>query len=193
MKKKVKVVSVKETLAVKIYWIEVLKGLWITNNHFVRNMTRHILNSIGVKTREKASETIQYPEERRYIHYRWRGRHRLTQKQDGFMRCTACMMCETACPDDCIHIIPGEALDPTVEKFPEEFFIDALRCCYCGLCAEVCPVDAIRLDVIEPEIASYTRDLIFTRDFLMGIDKDRPWEQWYFPKTDDKGAKTDAA
>lgn len=192
MQKKIVTIRVDLGVLEKIYWWEVLKGLLITNRHFMINMWRHTLRAFGFKT-QRPAETYQYPEEQRPIHGRWRGRHRLTLKQNGAMRCTACMLCETVCPCDCIHIVPGESPDPHVEKFPERFDIDILRCCFCGLCAEACPVDAIRMDVPEVELAGYSRDIIFTKEFLMGIDKSRPWEQWQVYNDNIKEKKSDAA
>ncbi|MBM3329978.1 MAG: NADH-quinone oxidoreductase subunit I [Calditrichaeota bacterium] len=180
------------TVAEQIYWIEVLKGVWITHLHFVRNMWGHILHAFGIRTKNPPAETFQYPEVRRPIDRRWRGRHRLTVKQNGAMRCTACMLCETICPCDCIHITPGESPDPHVEKFPERFDIDILRCCFCGLCAEACPVDAIRMDVHEFDLAGYTRDIIYTKEFLLGQTKQRPWEKW-LPESDEPKQLKDAA
>lgn len=179
MQKKVVTLTIEPGLAEKVYWIEVLKGLWITNRHFWANMWTHTLRVLGLKKdKGRYFTTYQYPEERRPVHERWRGRHRLTVKPNGAMRCTACMLCETICPCDCIHITPGESPDPHVEKFPERFDIDILRCCFCGLCAEACPVDAIRMDVHDFALAGYSRDIIYTREFLMGITKERPWESW---------------
>jgi len=162
----------------QIYWIEVIRGLWITNRHFWVNMWRHCAKALGFQPKERAAATYQYPEERRPVHPRWRGRHRLTLKQNGAMRCTACMLCETVCPSDCISITPGESPDPAVEKFPERFDIDILRCCFCGMCVEACPLDAIRMDLQDWTQVGYTRDIIYTKEFLMGIDKNRPWEEW---------------
>ena len=179
MLKKVTTLAIDPGLPEKIYWLEILKGLWITNRHFFVNMWAHTLRVCGLrKDKGRFYATFQYPEERRPIHERWRGRHRLTVKQNGAMRCTACMLCETICPCDCIHITPGESPDPHVEKFPERFDIDILRCCFCGLCAEACPVDAIRMDVHDFELAGYTRDIIYTKEFLMGMTDRRPWESW---------------
>ncbi len=193
MEKKVRELEVRLGFEGNIYWIEVLRGLWVTNRHFVVNMWRHIWRLLGVKGRIRPAETYQYPEERRPVHYRWRGRHRLTVRQNGAMRCTACMLCETVCPCDCIHIVPGESPDPAVEKFPEWFTIDLLRCCFCGFCAEACPRDAIRMDVFEPEMAGYTRDIILTKEFLLGIDTRRPWERWHRQLPEVKGGRAEVA
>ncbi len=194
MNKKITTVSFDPGVAEQIYWIEVIKGLWITNRHFWRNLAFHIARIFGAKQNGAvASATYQYPEVIRPIDIRWRGRHRLTVKQNGAMRCTACMLCETICPCDCIHITPGESPDPHVEKFPERFDIDILRCCYCGLCAEACPVDAIRMDVHDFNISGYTRDIIFTKEFLMGVDKKRPWEEFRFEESEEKKQIPDAA
>jgi len=194
MPKKVTTLIVDVGVAEKIYWIEVIRGLWITNRHFWHNMAYHVGAMFGAKrTDAAASATYQYPEVKRPIDVRWRGRHRLTVKQNGAMRCTACMLCETVCPCDCIHITPGESPDPTVEKFPERFDIDILRCCFCGLCAEACPVDAIRMDVQDFNLAGYSRDIIYTKEFLLGTDKKRPWEQMVLQEPADVKELNDVA
>jgi len=194
MPKKVTTLTVDVGVAEKIYWIEVIRGLWITNRHFWANMAFHVSRMFGAKQNgEVASATYQYPEVKRPIDVRWRGRHRLTVKQNGSMRCTACMLCETVCPCDCIHITPGESPDPMVEKFPERFDIDILRCCFCGLCAEACPVDAIRMDVQDFNLAGYSRDIIYTKEFLLGIDKKRPWEEMVLQEAEPQKELSDAA
>ncbi len=186
MQKKVTTLTVPIGVKEQIYWVEVLRGLWITNRHFWVNMWRHTLKVFGFQPKKRPAATYQYPEERRPVHPRWRGRHRLTLKQNGAMRCTACMLCETVCPCDCIHITPGESPDPTVEKFPERFDIDILRCCFCGLCIEACPVDALRMDLQDWTQAGYTRDIIYTKEFLMGIERARPWEEWCVKRLQDQ-------
>jgi NADH-quinone oxidoreductase subunit I len=112
-----------------------LKGLQITVKHFFKN----------VLTRAE-TQTIQYPEEKKPYPPRNRGLHRLMQRDDGSVRCVACMCCPTVCPANCITIIPAETSDKRVEKYPAVFEIDELRCVVCGLCVEACPCDAIRMD-----------------------------------------------
>ncbi|MBA2539278.1 MAG: 4Fe-4S dicluster domain-containing protein, partial [Deltaproteobacteria bacterium] len=72
--------------------------------------------------------------------------HRLMQRDDGTVRCVACMCCPTVCPAHCITIVPAETDDKGIEKRPAIFEIDELRCVVCGLCVEACPCDAIRMD-----------------------------------------------
>lgn len=73
------------------------------------------------------------------------GRHVLTERDDGSLRCVACFLCETACPAGCIHIEAEEVRDTPVEreKRPRVFEIDFLRCAFCGLCVDVCPSEAL--------------------------------------------------
>ena len=119
------------------YLIPTLKGLRITMRHFFRNVIH-----------KKDTVTLQYPEEDRAHPPRFRGEHRLMKRDDGAVRCVACMMCPTVCPANCITIIPEESDDPTIEKRPAVFEIDSLRCVLCGLCVEACPCDAIRMDTL---------------------------------------------
>ena len=89
--------------------------------------------------------TLNYPEEVYPYGPRFKGNHVLTVKKDGSLRCTACMLCATNCPADCIKITASEHEDPAVEKFPVKYEIDILRCVFCGYCEEACPVDAVRM------------------------------------------------
>jgi NADH-quinone oxidoreductase subunit I len=94
-------------------------------------------------------ETVQYPEEKVTYPERFRGLHRLMLRDDGAVRCVACMCCPTVCPAHCITIVPEESDAKSIEKRPAIFEIDELRCIACGLCVEACPCDAIRMDTGE--------------------------------------------
>lgn len=100
---------------------------------------------IGNLMAQKKMPTVNYPEEKYEYGPRFKGNHVLTVKKDGSLRCTACMLCATNCPADCIKITASEHEDPSVEKFPISYEIDILRCVFCGFCEEACPVDAIRM------------------------------------------------
>jgi NADH-quinone oxidoreductase subunit I len=157
------------TLWERLYVPEVIRGLSVTTFHFFRNLSLHILHSLGFAEKTKAAYTTQYPEERKRYPDTYRGSHRLTLKEDNSVRCTACYLCATACPANCIFIEAGEHPDPTVEKFPVRYEIDTLRCIYCGMCVEACPCDAIRMDTyVHPRIWGYTRaDFIEPKEVLM--------------------------
>ena len=89
-------------------------------------------------------------------------------REDGQVRCVACMMCPTVCPAHCITIVAEEAPDGSIEKRPKIFEIDELRCVVCGLCAEACPCDAIRMDSGEHAHPTYRRvDGILDKEELM--------------------------
>lgn len=124
----------RESLNSKWYLPGILAGLGFTMKKMVKNIFR-----------PKQMTTLNYPEEKHEYSPRFKGNHVLTVKKDGSLRCTACMLCATNCPADCITIVASEHDDPEVEKFPIHYEIDILRCVFCGFCEEACPVDAIRM------------------------------------------------
>lgn len=149
----------------RTYIPEIGRGLAVTIGQFVKN-----LNPAKAK---RETFTVQYPEEKRQYAERYRGLHRLMLREDGQVRCVACMCCSTICPANCIHIEAGEHDDPTIEKYPKVFVIDELRCIVCGLCVEACPCDAIRMDggdhipVFGERVeAFFDRDLLMSRGSL---------------------------
>jgi NADH-quinone oxidoreductase subunit I len=115
-----------------------LPGILVGMGLTFTNMLKNLFN-------KKRMPTLNYPEEKYPYSPRFKGNHILTVKKDGSLRCTACMLCATNCPAECIHIVAAEHDDPTVEKFPIRYEIDILRCVFCGYCEEACPVDAVRM------------------------------------------------
>lgn len=118
----------------KWYLPGIFGGLVITARHLFKNLFN-----------KKQMQTLNYPEEKYEYSSRFKGNHVLTVKKDGSLRCTACMLCATNCPAECINIVASEHEDPSVEKYPIHYEIDILRCVFCGFCEEACPVDAIRM------------------------------------------------
>lgn len=130
----------------RFYLVEILTGLGITMKNFL----------FGKRV------TISYPEERRTYSDRFRGMHYI-KATNGVENCTACMLCPTVCPAECIHIEAGER--PDKEKYPVKFEIDVLRCCFCGMCEEACPKDAIKLSTIY-EMSQGNRE-VYDKGFLL--------------------------
>ena len=130
----------------EIYVVDIFKGLVITLKNFF----------FGRKV------TIQYPEQRRDYSDRFRGMHYI-KAVNGVENCTACMLCPTVCPAECIHIEAGER--PDKEKYPIKFEVDVLRCCFCGMCEEACPKDAIKLSNIYE--MSQTSRTVYDKDYLL--------------------------
>ncbi len=130
----------------QFYLIEIVRGLSIT--------LKNLLFSRKV--------TVQYPEVRRKYSERFRGLHYL-KATNGVENCTACMLCPTVCPAECIHIEAGERADK--EKYPVRFEIDLLRCCFCGMCEEACPKDAIKLSTLYE--MSTTHRQVLSKEFLL--------------------------
>src|SRR5436190_11025370 len=154
-----------------------VKGLGITLKHFARNLFLPLRKAsarakAGAPVDEKWKneiETVQYPEEKVTYPERFRGLHRLMLREDGAVRCVACMCCPTVCPAHCITIIPAETDNKGIEKRPAVFEIDELRCVVRGLCVEACPCDAIRMDTGEHARPVEDRaDAIETKDSMMG-------------------------
>lgn len=137
----------------KSYLVGLLSGLATTGKHFVKNL-------VGMGDRQ----TIQYPEERRNYSKRFMGVHVLTKKSGGEIACTACMLCATNCPAECIHIVAAESPNPQIEKYPAVYEIDLMRCVFCGFCEEACPVDAVRMG------RDYEYAELSERNFVVGID-----------------------
>lgn len=147
----------KLTLWERVYVLEILRGLFITIRHFLDNF---------IHMRKRM--TVEYPEQKKDIPFGYRAEHRLMLRADDSVRCTACMLCVTACPADCISIVAEESEDPMIEKRAKEYTIDELRCVFCGLCVEACPCDAIRMDTYKYENSSYSRkELIYDKKRLM--------------------------
>jgi NADH-quinone oxidoreductase subunit I len=97
--------------------------------------------------------TEQYPEFKRKLPERSRGRIILTRSPDKQERCVACYLCSGVCPVNCISMQAAER--PDGRRYAAWFRINFLRCIYCGLCEEACPTLALQL---TPEFAFSAAD-----------------------------------
>ena len=96
------------TFQERLYLPEIARGLFVTTYRFCRNLSLHLLHTVGIAKDQRAAITVQYPDEHKRYPDNYRGSHRLTLKGDGAVRCTACFLCATACPANCIYIEAGE-------------------------------------------------------------------------------------
>lgn len=125
---------------------------------------------IVLKYAFKKPVTLRYPEEKRKLPQRSRGRHFLTKWEDGLERCVGCELCAIVCPPQAIYVKPAQNEPGNIhsrgERYASDFQINMLRCIYCGYCEEACPTGAIILSN-DFELSGYSREsLIFTKDIL---------------------------
>jgi NADH-quinone oxidoreductase subunit I len=138
------------------YFVTTVMGLGTTVKTFAKQL-------FGLEK----DNTVQWPEVEYKYSDRFKGAHFLTKRPDGRVRCTACFLCATNCPAQCITIVAGESPDHGVEKYPVRFEIDILRCVFCGFCEEACPVDAIRLGPEYSMAGLADRKWVYTKDHLL--------------------------
>ena len=97
--------------------------------------------------------TEQYPENRKTLkmHERFRGKLEMIEDADGNNRCTACGMCERACPNASINVLSTKNI--AGKKVLGRYVYHFASCTQCGLCVEACPFGAIRMNQ-EFEVAT---------------------------------------
>jgi NADH-quinone oxidoreductase subunit I len=131
-----------------LFLIELWKGLAVTGKHLFQRKI-----------------TVQYPEEKTPMSFRFRGLHALRRYPNGEERCIACKLCESVCPALAITI-DSEARDDGSRR-TTRYDIDLTKCIFCGFCEEACPVDAI----VETRVFEYfgesQADLYYTKDMLL--------------------------
>jgi NADH-quinone oxidoreductase chain I len=132
---------------------EVVRGFW------------SLLSGMDVTIRQffRRDVTVRYPYESLKMAPRYRGHIELLKDQEtGLTLCTACKLCEKACPSFCIKV-EGVKPEGAKRRFANLYQLDFTKCSLCGACVEVCPTDAIRFSK-DYNLASVRRE-----DYVMDL------------------------
>ncbi len=115
--------------------------------------------------------TVPYPDIKRPVSKRFKGRHELKRYDNGLEKCVGCSLCAAACPADCIRVVAAENTPENRvsagERYAAVYEINLSRCIFCGYCEIACPFDAITLGS-DYELSEYNRDdQIYTKEMLL--------------------------
>jgi NADH-quinone oxidoreductase subunit I len=98
---------------------------------------------ITAREASRPSITVQYPHATLPMPARFRGHIKLIlDPETGKPRCTACTLCERACPSDCI-VLDGVKREGEKKKSVSKYELDFTTCSLCGACVEACPSEAL--------------------------------------------------
>ena len=114
--------------------------------------------------------TIQYPEQKRTVRPRFRGRHQLKRYDNGLEKCIGCSLCAAACTADAIFVEAAENTDDERyspgERYARVYEINMMRCIFCGFCEDACPTEAIvlgddyELSFVDRATSIYTKEML---------------------------------
>jgi NADH-quinone oxidoreductase subunit I len=102
--------------------------------------------------------TVYYPRETLKMPERFRGHIELVlDPATGKSLCTACSLCERACPSECIAV-SGAKLEGAKTKSVTDYKLNFTTCSLCGSCIEACPFDAIQFSKVYNVVGTSRAD-----------------------------------
>jgi NADH-quinone oxidoreductase subunit I len=128
-----------------------------------------LFEGMGVTFKEffKPTVTVSYPYETLEMCDRFRGHVELIENEDGKPNCIVCMMCQRACPSNCISMA-GKKPEGEKKKVLTKYVLDFTRCSLCGSCVESCNFNALEFSKEYNLASTKKEDFIF--DLLQRLE-----------------------
>ena len=119
--------------------------------------------------------TVQYPHATLKLPARFRGHIELIlDPETGLPLCTACKLCERACPSQSI-IVEGAKREGQKTKSVTDYRLNFTTCSLCGSCVEACNFDALQFSKAY-NVVSFDRNQFARMDLVAQAEEKR--KQW---------------